>query len=344
MNLLVWIWVFWQSLNGYNAWDYYKNLGGEFYFKEKEMSVTHEQLTRLESGARIPHYVADQDKSKSNGFFDFDLPKEILRDFYDLRGHVCIANTRKNTKVLSITCSVPGEGSSTIATNLGFLMAGGLKKSSKGLEKSGTSQKDEPENLSLYFTEDFRSIITNDSFQPYDEIVDGFSGQDQNFKNQFVKVKADSLKKVLLIDANLQNPALHRYFGLEKSPGLAEIVEKNDRWQEVTQTIKGSSLSIITSGTNEMSSAEVLASAKLREVIREMRQVYDYILFDSSPVLASVDAVSLASAVDGVILIVRAGQTRWEIAQSAKQRLLAAEANLLGVTLNRHRTRLPIGI
>lgn len=320
------------------------------------MSVIHENLARLENEARMPQFIEERYlKNKDSGVFVFDLPKEIINDFHDLRGHICIANSRKNTKVIAIASSLPGEGSSTIATTLGFIMAGGLTRrlnlDNKKEKNEGTdSAMDSDANLSTYFTQDFRSIIRNGSFKPAVDVMRAtsvFAPNEDNASATFrskANAKIEHRNEVLLIDANLQHPTLHKYFALEQGPGLAEILEKDVDWQEALHLVKESDLCVITSGINVANPAELLASEKMRQTVRKLRRVFNYIIFDSPPVLTSVDAVSLASVVDGVILIVRAGQTRWEVAQNAKHKLLAAEANLLGVALNRRKANTPDGL
>lgn len=318
------------------------------------MSVIHENLVRLEDKVRMPQFIEDQMLKKDSGIFAFDLPKEIINDFHDLRGHISIANARKKTKVLAIAGSVPGEGSSTIATTLSFLMAGGLTRrlgvNSKDRKKEGpvTPVQDEL-NLDTCFTQDFSALVRNGSFKPAVDVMRATSNfgpnQGENDNMQWnTGERVEHKNEVLLIDANLQNPSLHKYFGLDRGPGLAEILEKNDDWQKVIHLVKESDLCVITCGENRANPAELLASERMRKMVREIRRVFNYIVFDSPPVLTSVAAVSLASVVDGVVLIVRAGQTRWEVAQNAKHKLLAAEANVLGVALNRRKAGIPDGL
>ena len=320
------------------------------------MSVIHDNLIRLEDEARMPQFIEKRNSQTNDlGIFTFDLPKEIINDFHDLRGQICIANARKNTKVFAITSSVPGEGSSTITTNLGFLMAGGLTRrmnlETKDDETKGPeSIKDgKDDNMNTYFTSDFRSVLRNGSFKPALNVMQAtntFGSEGENTAGSSRVLAGGGVEhrnEVLLVDANMQHPSLHRYFGLEQGPGLAEILEQDVEWWRAVHLVKESDLCVITSGTNDANPAELLASAKMRKVVQTLRSEFNYIIFDSPPVLTSVDAVSLASVVDGVILIIRAGQTRWEVAQHAKHKLLAAEANLLGVALNRRKANIPDG-
>jgi len=320
------------------------------------MSVIHDDLSRLEKEARMPQFIEDRSLGeKDAGIFACDLPREIINDFYNLRGHICIANARKKTKVLAITSSVPGEGSSTIATNLGFLMAGGLtrridlnKHPESGNNGSNGANENPDDALSAYFNSDFRTILRNGSLKPAIDIMNAnyaFNPDDDIMSPRLSgSKKIEHRNEVLLVDANFRRPTLHRYFGLEQGPGLADILETEADWQKMMHLVKDSDLCVITSGKNKKNPAELFVSEMMLQFVQSVRSVFNYIIFDSPPVLNDVDAVSLSSVVDGVILIVRAGQTRWEVAQNAKHKLLSADANLLGVALNRRKASIPDGL
>jgi capsular exopolysaccharide synthesis family protein len=142
---------------------------------------------------------------------------------------------------------------------------------------------------------------------------------------------------ILLVDANLHQPSLHQFFGLSNEKGLGEIVEHKLDWRQYVIPIKDSHLKVITAGKADVISAELFGSDEFKTLVDEWRKEYRYVIFDSPPVLTSVEALSLSSLADGVILVVRAGKTRWEIAQNAKRKLATVGSNLLGVALNRQK-------
>ena len=150
-------------------------------------------------------------------------------------------------------------------------------------------------------------------------------------------------QNILLVDANMHRPKLHRYFGLEADNGLAEILEFNKDWQDLAKPIKDSNLEIITAGQTSMNPVELLSRESFQQVLQEWQDMYRYVIFNSPPVLSYVDALTLSSIVDGVVLVVSAGKTRWEVAQNAKRKLLAAQSKLLGVALNRRKMDIPDG-
>ena len=289
------------------------------------MSVVHEMLCQLEDKGSLETapWQGSAQQDGNNGLFVFDLPKEILNDFYGLKEYIRIANRGGNVRVLSITSSLYGEGASTIATFLSFLMAGGLVKEPAVPPVPGPSQS--------LFTDSLRALVNQkkaDNVVPMDEMLN-----DKSTRND-----------ILLIDANLQNPGLHRYFGLAQEKGLGEIIEQNQDWREYTRRVDNSNLRIITAGTAQSKSIELLSSDRFRTLVRQWRNAFKYVIIDTPPVLASVESLSIASVSDGVVLIVCAGQTRWESAQDAKLRLMSAKANVLGVALNRRKMDIPDGL
>ena len=108
--------------------------------------------------------------------------------------------------------------------------------------------------------------------------------------------------------------------------------------------LRQSHLQILKAGQTKTNPVDLLGSDGFRELVQEWKNEYRYVIFDSPAVLNYVDALSLAATVDGVVLVVKAGQTRWDSAQKAKQKLTSVQANLLGVTLNRRKMDIPDGL
>lgn len=309
------------------------------------MSIVHDMLSEVEKREKVNTPLWMAPKSQKQGLFVFDLPREIVNDFYDLKEYIRIANLREQVRVLSIANSHDGEGSSSIATYLAFLMAGGLLTK---VEKSMGSESSEPEEKSptelhnitdsdRVFTDSFcslnnKSATTQDEFKNWEDSID----------SRYIKV--DNSECNLLVDGNLHQPSLNRYFGLEVENGLSEIIEENRDWNQYAKPVKDSNLKVITAGQSRINPAELLGSDRFRGLVREWKHEFRYVIFNSPPILTYVDSLSLASVVDGVVLVVRAGQTRWDTAQNAKRKLTAAQANLLGVTLNRRKMDIPDGL
>ena len=158
-------------------------------------------------------------------------------------------------------------------------------------------------------------------------------------------------KRVLLIDADLRQPTIHEVFGLQKEPGLTEILMGSHSWKGATRTVSdllvgplgvdeiiGSpgidKISIITSGSIPLHPAECIDSPKMGEFLKEVREHFDLVVVDTPPILPVSDAVILGSKVDGVVLIYQAGRIPRIVLKRAKQLLDKGEAKVLGVVLN----------
>lgn len=290
------------------------------------MSVVHDMLRNVEEKEQVRTTPWAPRSAGKGGLFVFDLPNEILNDFYDLKEYIRIANMQGGMRVLSIASASAGEGSSTIATYLSFLMSGGVAQRFEQKLQAQEKKAEVKEQGSLFGDE-----ITHLSEQ--DETV-----EDDDTDN------INPNEDILLVDGNLHNPSIHRYFGLEAGHGLADIITKKLDWRKVAQPVHESRLRIITAGRSSVSPIELISSDEFVRLVAEWRDAFKYVIFDSPPVLQYVDSMSLASIVDGVVLVVKAGQTRWEMAQHAKRKLATAQANLLGVALNRQKMEIPDGL
>lgn len=151
----------------------------------------------------------------------------------------------------------------------------------------------------------------------------------------------NSSLKVLIIDANLRRPTLHEAFDVENNIGFSDLVLGDTDVGEAVRKTELPNLSLITAGDFSRNPIEVLESCKLKALIAKLKDEFDYLIFDSAPINTCPDAAILASQVDGVILVVHAGKTRWEVAQNAKDQLERSHANIIGIVLNRRRHVIP---
>ena len=143
-------------------------------------------------------------------------------------------------------------------------------------------------------------------------------------------VMAQAGKKTLLVDACFANPQQHELFAV-KNEGLSECIAAGGDLGAFRQGTSQSGLDIVAAGT----AAVCIASAeKLREMLAGLEQEYDAILLDVPAVLESADALSVAVASDGALLVVESGVEKPGDARLAKKRLLQAKAQILGCVLN----------
>ena len=140
--------------------------------------------------------------------------------------------------------------------------------------------------------------------------------------------------RVLLVDADLRRPTLHTIFGTPREPGLTQVLVGQKALTDVVQPSTVPGLSLLTAGVLPPNPAELLGSPVMRDLLRTMGESYDMVILDTPPVMAASDSSVLASMVDGVVLVVRAGRTERSMAQQAVRQLTSVGARVLGAALN----------
>jgi protein-tyrosine kinase len=140
-------------------------------------------------------------------------------------------------------------------------------------------------------------------------------------------------RRALLIDADLRASRLHCPLGAPSSPGLSDYLRGEADEFSIMQSDAQGNLFLIPAGKPASNPAELLANMQLKSLLDRLAPLFDWIILDAPPVLPVADASVLAGLCDGVIFVVRAGSTAFDLAQTACQEL--REKNLLGVVLNR---------
>jgi len=141
--------------------------------------------------------------------------------------------------------------------------------------------------------------------------------------------------RVLLIDADLRNPSLHRTLDIVATTGLADYLQGNIDTNELVQATAFSNLSLIPAGKLPEDPSELLSSPGMKTLLEAARTEYDQIVIDGPPVLGLADALVLASLADTTLIAVRAENTRMAAITNALKRLRQSNANLSGLLLNR---------
>lgn len=146
---------------------------------------------------------------------------------------------------------------------------------------------------------------------------------------------AQSGEKTILLDADLRKPRVEEAFGLKSDHGLTDILAGTEKLASDVHKTEIPNLDIITCGSIPPNPSELLGSKKMEEFLAELEKRYDRIIIDTPPVLAVTDAVVLSGKVDGVVLVVRAGETHKNAITRAKELLESARAsNIIGAVLN----------
>lgn len=140
--------------------------------------------------------------------------------------------------------------------------------------------------------------------------------------------------RTVLIDADLHRPSQHEIWGIQNGRGLADLLTDERLMAEpplVASPVEN--LSLLTSGTYEGSPSDLFASQRLPDAIGVLRARAHYIIVDAPPVLAYSDAALLGAALDGAVLVVKAGTTRRDHTARAREALERVHVNVLGAVL-----------
>lgn len=205
--------------------------------------------------------------------------------------------------------------------------------------------------------EAFRSLRTNVLFAGMDRNVKTLlftsaglgEGKSTVVINLAIALAQDG-KRVLLVDSDLRKPIIAARLGLPREPGLSEVLVGGTPWREavrsVTDLMLGSlgvdcvmntpgldNLNVLASGAIPPNPAEFLNSKRLKDLILEMREEYDFVLFDTPPILPISDAVTVGSRVDGAVLVYQVGRVGRNALKRAKFLLEHAQAVVLGTVL-----------
>ena len=148
-------------------------------------------------------------------------------------------------------------------------------------------------------------------------------------------------QRTVLVDCDIRRPAIHRLFQLERDRGLVEIFSEGSSYKDVVKKTSLDNLDVITAGKITPQPSELFNTGLIDNLVRELKFYYDFLIFDSPPVLPVSDPMILAQSVDGVIIVVKAGETAREVTVRAVEIMRSNRANILGVVLNNARNRLP---
>lgn len=194
-------------------------------------------------------------------------PTSLLAEAYrGLRTSLEYSSVDKELKSLVITSSNPGEGKSTVSSNLAFILSQGGKR-------------------------------------------------------------------VIVVDADLRKPTIHKKFRVDNREGLTEILIGKKNINEVSKKID-ENIHVITAGKKTPNPAEMVSSKAMEELIEILKRKYDYVIIDTPPVRTISDGVILAAKADGVVLVVRAGKTKSADIVKGYKELEKVKANIVGSVLN----------
>jgi len=241
------------------------------------------------------------------------------------------------------------------ATGLSILGSIPLIKNSKDRKSKKEEEKSEEyqikritSNLVTHFepkspiSEAYRTFRTNLQFARLDEplktVLVTSSGPSEGKSTTVANLAitmAQMGTRTILIDSDLRRPVLHSIFNLQRAPGLTNYLAGNVPWKEIVQETPIENLTLLTCGVLPPNPSELLGSKKMKNLLEELKEKYDMVLFDSPPVIAVTDAAVLSTLLDGVVLVSSSGSTSREALQRAISLLENVKGRLIGGVLNK---------
>ncbi|MGE2715275.1 polysaccharide biosynthesis tyrosine autokinase [Mycolicibacterium litorale] len=150
---------------------------------------------------------------------------------------------------------------------------------------------------------------------------------------------AEAEHKVVLVDGDMRRPTLHKNLGLVQPVGFSTVLSGGASLEDALQETRFPGLTVLTSGAIPPNPSELLGSLAAKKLLSEMRAQFDYVIVDSTPLLAVTDAAILAASADGVLIMARFGQTKREQLAHAVESLESVGAPLLGAVFTMVPTR-----
>ena len=144
---------------------------------------------------------------------------------------------------------------------------------------------------------------------------------------------AESGRRVLVIDADLRRPSLHRALGVPNEGGLADLLHKGEAWPEAFRRL-AHGVDFLPSGIKAANPGSLLSSRHMARLLEQARERFDIVLIDTPPVLAVADALPLTAQADGVVMVARFAETQRRNIVRARQLLEKVGARLIGVVMN----------
>jgi succinoglycan biosynthesis transport protein ExoP len=152
---------------------------------------------------------------------------------------------------------------------------------------------------------------------------------------------AQAGNRVLLIDADMRKPKVHKVFNLDNSVGLSSLLVNQGKLEQAIQKTSLPNLMVLTSGPIPPNPSELLGSEQMKKLLGGLKKGFDRVLVDSPPTVAVTDSTILSNTLDQTLLVVSSGQTSREVVLRCKQILSECASQMVGVVLNnfsiRHR-------
>lgn len=188
--------------------------------------------------------------------------------------------------------------------------------------------------------ESYRTLRTNIQYSSFDEeyrtivVTSAELGEGKTTTaGNLALALAQGENTVLLIDADMRKPSVHKTFKISNQSGLTDILVNKKKLEDITYK-HNKNLAVITSGKIPPNPAEMLASKAMEAFLKEMREHFDYIILDAPPLQAVTDAQILSTKADGVLLVVRSEKTKKEHVVNSVNAIKKVKGKVIGIVLN----------
>lgn len=196
---------------------------------------------------------------------------------------------------------------------------------------------DEPSSA---FAESFKSLrasimLSSSDAPPKTILITSMAPKDgkTTIATNLAMAIAGSGNKVLLIDCDLRRPMLHQVFGLENQKGLSTFISGTSSVEIIRDGLP-ENLSIIPSGPIPPNPSELMISKRLKDLVRSLKNRYDFIIFDTPPIISVSDTLIISKIVDASLIVTRFGKTTYEMMGHGMKQLAGIEAKVIGTVIN----------
>ena len=235
---------------------------------------------------------------------------------------------------------------------------GTRKETEEELQKHGLVYRISPVVLSYHapkctIAEEYRIMRTNflsmaqdgGAKRPVKSVVISSSnhreGKSVTAVNLSIALAQEGQQRVLLVDCDFRKPSIRKLMGIKPKHDLISVLTKDIPLEKAIIPTPVNNLEIMVVNTVPSNPAELIGSTKMKKTLAALRKTYDYVIYDSPPIMAVTDAVVLGAEVDGLIMVLQARRTQRERIRDAEDLLRQARANLLGFVLTNVRSYIP---
>ena len=203
------------------------------------------------------------------------------------------------------------------------------------------------ENVPFSYREAYKSLRTNVKFVAAIEHANSFvitsalqMESKSNVASNLAVTLAEEGSSVVLLDGDFRKPTIHRFFNIKmQGKGITSVLTGKCSLDKVLYHDKTTKVDLLPVGIIPPNPTELLATAQMQEILKELKERYDYVIVDTPPVSVVTDAAILGGIVDGAFLVIRSDFAPLEMVQLAKKKLEDVHVRIYGVILSRYNAR-----